>query len=164
MDGRRFTCAAVALVGLSIAGCGHEARPYDVARLEQKCGIEVGRELTPTELTCLARVAGLRATKKCPLDISGGTFGETATPVWFVREGCGDVGIVVTRIGAIVGVELGDAVTPPPESRDAPAGSPDVPVPVGRSGLGSPIPKFGCRVDAKAIPRRRGNPSPDDAS
>lgn len=119
-NGSGFLCALVAGMGLSIVACGHAARPYDAARLERKCGIEVGRELKPDELTCLARVAGLRSTKKCPLDISDGAFGERATPVWFVREGCGEIGIVVTRTGAIVGVEVGDAKEPPPVPKDAP--------------------------------------------
>jgi len=104
------TLVSSVLALLVLGGCGRRLG-FDVERLHRKCGIVSGVELDARQARCVARVAGLRDRRKCPLEL---TEHETAHGTVFrARESCAEVGLEIdARTGRIVAVELGEGSAP----------------------------------------------------
>ena len=102
--------ALLALLLPALAGCGR-ALGYDARRLERKCEVIAGVELSAEQARCVARVAGLRDGRKCPLrQIELETASGT---VYRFEESCAEVGLEVDgRTGRVVAVALGAGEAP----------------------------------------------------
>ena len=102
-------CGALALV-LAPAGCAKKLK-YDAARIEKRCPAEPGAPLTAERARCIARVAGLRDKKRCPMVVDVLVGDDGAPRAHRVRESCSGLGIEIDGIGRIVAVEYGSAVS-----------------------------------------------------
>jgi hypothetical protein len=106
---------------VATTGCGRRLR-FDAERIQRKCGVTQGVELSRDQARCVARLAGLRDGRKCPLDLTEVDGGAGGDVVWQVRESCGGVGLqIAAQDGRVVAVELGEAVASSEPARpDAP--------------------------------------------
>jgi hypothetical protein len=115
---RGFRIAAAATlvaVALPSAACFGRKLKFNEAKLAKRCGVTAGVRLTEDRALCIARLAGLRDTRKCPLEIAGMPAEDRPDGVYHVRESCGAVGLFITLEGGrVVGVELGTAVVTAP--------------------------------------------------
>ena len=83
---------------------------FNEQRLQKKCGVDGRTELTRDQARCMARLAGLRDKKKCPLEIAGIELGESGVPAWIVEEGCGELALTISRAdGRVLVVRAGSA-------------------------------------------------------
>lgn len=97
------------LVPVATASCGRRLR-FDAERIESKCGVTQELELSREQARCVARLAGLRDGRKCPLELKQVDDGAGGDEVWQIRESCGAMGLqIAARDGRVVAVELGKA-------------------------------------------------------
>jgi hypothetical protein len=94
-----------------ILGCARKLK-FDAARLERRCGVTAGRKVDAEQARCIARVAGLRDGRKCPLRSS--QRGAGAGLVYRFEESCAEVAIEIEAAsGRVVAVALGEGAAPP---------------------------------------------------
>jgi hypothetical protein len=106
----------LALVFLA-AGCwtGRSLK-FDEERLRDKCEVTPGAEIDEERARCIARLAGLRDKRRCPLEAVETEDGSA----WRMRESCSGITIRIDRSdGSVSAVRLGeDAVAEvAPDSR-----------------------------------------------
>jgi hypothetical protein len=102
----------ILLVGFGATACGRRL-PFNEERIRGKCDITAESDLTAEQALCLGRLAGLRHSKKCPLDVEPIDRDGEPAAVYRIRESCGDLALTVTRRGGrVVAVETGRAAAP----------------------------------------------------
>ena len=109
----RVPWGVVALLAcLVLPACLGKGLKYDAERLQQKCKLTEGVELTHDQARCIAKVAGLKQGRKCPFEIVELTD-DVQRSVYDVHESCSGVGIRIDRAsGEILGVDFGEAAAP----------------------------------------------------
>ena len=109
----RLLWGAVALLGcLVLPACLGKGLKFDAERLQRKCDVTAGVELTQDQASCIAKVAGLKEGKKCPFEIVESTD-EVQGPVYDVLESCSGIGIRIRKTsGEILRVDFGEAAAP----------------------------------------------------
>jgi len=102
--------AIVLLACLLLPACLGKGLKFDAERLQRKCELTAGVEVTHDQARCIAKVAGLKEGRKCPFEIVESTD-EVQGPVYDVTESCSGIGIRVRKAsGEILGVDFGEAV------------------------------------------------------
>lgn len=100
--------AAVVLATLVAPACFGPKLKYDADRLQRKCAVDGRTEITLDQARCVAKVAGLKESRKCPFELTE-VVRETEGPVIEVRETCSTLGMDIAKsTGEVVGVELGE--------------------------------------------------------
>jgi hypothetical protein len=97
-------------LALIAAGCAGRPLKFDESKIERKCGVEPGVEIVEDQARCIARLAGLRDKKRCPL-VTNREDGASG-PVLRVAESCGTAALHLAGNGRVVAVELGEAIEP----------------------------------------------------
>jgi hypothetical protein len=103
---------AVLMTCLVLPSCLGKGLKYDAERLQRKCKLTEGTDVTHDQARCIAKVAGLKQGRKCPFEIVELTD-ELQGPVYDVRESCSGIGIRIHKAsGEILGVDFGEAAAP----------------------------------------------------
>jgi len=104
---RSLWAAVVLLACLVSPACLGKGLKYDAERLQRKCKLTAGVDVTEDQARCIAKVAGLKQGRKCPFEVEALTD-ETRRSVYDVRESCSGISIRIDRSsGEIVGVDFG---------------------------------------------------------
>ena len=103
---------AVFLACLVLPSCLGQGLKFDAERLQRKCKLTEGTDVTHDQARCIAKVAGLKQGRRCPFEIAELTD-ERQGPVYDVRESCSGIGIRINKAsGEILGVDFGEAAAP----------------------------------------------------
>ena len=103
---------ALLLACLVLPSCLGKGLKFDAQRLQRKCELTEGTDVTHDQARCIAKVAGLKQGRKCPFEIVELTD-EVQGPVYDVRESCSGIGIRIHKAsGEILGVDFGEAAAP----------------------------------------------------
>jgi len=100
-------------VGLAVlaSACGGRPLKFDELAIQRKCAVVQGAAIDRQQALCMAKLAGLKDRKRCPLQTTELNEGEPPEPVFWVREPCTAVGIFVAKSdGRVVAVELDGSV------------------------------------------------------
>lgn len=98
--------AGMALAFLVLAaGCAVGLR-FDARTIERRCGVVAGTELSRDQAVCMARLAGLKESRRCPFEIADVRDPERGD-AFRVRESCSGLAVSISRSDAtVVVVEL----------------------------------------------------------
>jgi len=100
------------LACLVTPACLGKGLRFDAQRLQRKCRLAEGEQVTLDQARCIAKVAGLKEGRKCPFEIVE-SVDEDRGPTYDVQESCSGIGIRIARAsGEIVGVDFGEAAAP----------------------------------------------------
>jgi hypothetical protein len=103
---------AVLLACLLFPCCLGKGLKFDAERLQRKCKLTEGVDVTHDQARCIAKVAGLKQGRKCPFEIEE-RIDEGEQPVYDVTESCSGISIRIVRAsGEIVGVDFGEGAAP----------------------------------------------------
>ena len=103
---------ALLLACLLFPGCLGKGLKFDAERLQRKCKLTDGVDVTHDQALCIAKVAGLKQGRKCPFEIEE-RIDQGARPVYDVTESCSGISIRIVRAsGEIVGVDFGEGAAP----------------------------------------------------
>ena len=103
---------ALLLASLLLPGCLGKGLKFDVERLQRKCDLVEGTNVTHDQARCIAKVAGLKEGRKCPFEIAESTD-EARGAVYDVQESCSGIAIRIHKAsGEILGVDFGEAAAP----------------------------------------------------
>lgn len=107
---RGLAPAACVLLALATMACASSLR-FEADRLERRCDLAAGTELSARQAVCVGRLAGLKDTRRCPLEVTELAPDATGEPAYEIRETCGKLALRITRTGGeVIGVRVGDAV------------------------------------------------------
>jgi hypothetical protein len=119
-----MSAARVAVVSsiLLLAGCAGGLR-FDARTIEKRCGVSATVELDRQQAVCMARLAGLKETRRCPLAVGETTEGP---PAFRVRETCSGLAVSISKADkSVVVVELGRVIARYNPESPAPAEEPE---------------------------------------
>jgi hypothetical protein len=111
----RFHVLRVAVVALGLlfsAACVGSGLKFNEQRLQDKCGVNGRDGVTLDQARCMAKVAGLKDGRRCPLEVNEIARGDE-TVVFEAREGCSTLGLEIDKAtGEVVAVEIGEGKAP----------------------------------------------------
>ena len=104
---RRLPVASVAASAVLVVACAGGLR-FDARTLERRCGVAAGVDLNEEQAVCMAKLAGLEQSRRCPFEVSETTDGPAA---FRVRESCSGLALSISKHDAsVVVVELGRVI------------------------------------------------------
>jgi hypothetical protein len=106
MISRRGSALGIAVAGLmTLAGCAGGLR-FDARTIERRCGVVAGTELSREQAVCMARLAGLKESRRCPFEIADVRDPDRGD-AFRVRESCSGLAVSISRSDAtVIVVEL----------------------------------------------------------
>jgi len=111
-----FGLARLVVVSILLAVClalpsctGGRPLKFDTERIAKKCSVDGTDEISQDQALCIAKLAGLKPSRNCPLDLREADLGDDEVPVFVVHQICSGTGVSIDRAsGKIVAVELGE--------------------------------------------------------